>query len=464
MKKLFSIMLVLSFTFVLAGCTSTEVTDLQKQLEEVQAQLDTKTTELTTLTTDKATLVTEKIVLQGSITELEDEILNLELEVTELQDLIFDNIVTFTFDDGYGDYNSETVGFNNNYDGNLFDLLDISFDVNYIETDYGKMIMGVDDIQSMTGSYVAFIKNGEPSMTGVEGSTFDDGDVFGFEIIFWDANAGNVDAAIQLFLQNQVTSFVSETVLDYNVAIALEMLGVLEDYVSDAEMLDQIDLASMTEWNEYLKAAYLLNTIGVDNSNAITLLNDELSNVPTFGYSSTLNAMIAFGQTESNFSTFETTVLDFYNITTPHLLGVDSGGMALVTLSAYDTPEIDALISDYTTWIDTDQLASGGFQTRDSLWGETTFPGTENGSSMAQIILALVSNGIDPNGATYTQGGNTLISRLIEYQTVSGSFDYILEVDPSEDLMFTTPQAFLALVTYQEFLNSGNTAVNPYIQ
>ncbi len=123
--------------------------------------------------------------------------------------------------------------------------------------------------------------------------------------------------------------------------------------------------------------------------------------------------------------------------------------------------DVDSLIEEYTTWISTSQLDSGGVMTRDVVWGETTYPGTENASSISQIILGLIANGIDPTGIDYTKGTNNLISRLLEFGTETGSFDYVMGDELTEDLAFSTPQAFLALVAYQVYSNTYN-AVNPY--
>ena len=80
---------------------------------------------------------------------------------------------------------------------------------------------------------------------------------------------------------------------------------------------------------------------------------------------------------------------------------------------------------------------------------------------MSQVILGLLANGIDPTGTDYTKGTNNLISRLLDFGTETGSFDYVLDDELTEDLAFSTPQAFLALVTYQVFANTYS-AVNPY--
>jgi hypothetical protein len=48
------------------------------------------------------------------------------------------------------------------------------------------------------------------------------------------------------------------------------------------------------------------------------------------------------------------------------------------------------------------------------------------------------------------------------FQTDTGSFDWDLEDDVPEDLMFSTPQAFLALAVYQTYSNNGYEAVHPF--
>ena len=80
---------------------------------------------------------------------------------------------------------------------------------------------------------------------------------------------------------------------------------------------------------------------------------------------------------------------------------------------------------------------------------------------MSQVVLGLLANGIDPTGVDYTKGTNNLVSRLVEFGTDTGSFDYVLDDEFTEDLLFSTPQAFLALVAYQVYANTYS-AVNPF--
>ncbi len=106
-------------------------------------------------------------------------------------------------------------------------------------------------------------------------------------------------------------------------------------------------------------------------------------------------------------------------------------------------------------------MNTGGVKTRDVVWGDTTYPGTENAASISQVIMGLIANDIDPTGVDYTKGDNNLITRLLEYQTDTGSYDWAFDDEYTEDLAFSTPQAFLALVVYQTYANTY-APVNPY--
>ena len=473
MKKLFSLAIVLLTVMVLTGCEDNEqiqqiadqlaqITELQDDLSDLQTSITEKTNEIQE---QAAQILEDAQSLQDKADEiaaLEQEILDLEAQLAELQAQVFDNVITFQLNDEEGLSEAITVGYNDGYTGTLFDLLDSKLTVGYTESEYGKMINSINELETMYGNYIAFYKNGEPSMVGVETATFTDGDVFSFQVEWWDMSAKAVNDAIELFLENQADSFVNETSINFNTLMALELLGETDEYVTDQEIFNIVDIASMTTLAEYYKGSYMLDIAGMTNAPTLTLLNDNSGTAMSWDYWYTLMTFNTFDNTLSNFTTLETTVLDYYQAdgTSPYDLGVDAGGMALLALSHYDTTEVDALINEYATWISTDQLESGGFTTRDSVWGETTYPGTENAASMSQIILGLVANDINPTGTEYTQGTNNLITRLLEFQNTDGSFDYLFE-DENADLMFSTPQAFLALVTYQEYLNQG-VAVNPY--
>jgi len=447
MKKLFSIASILLLTVTLVGCdeialSAEEIATLQEELQD---------------NLDEVTALTENLTaLQETVDGYEDEIADLEFQIEQLQALIYDNVITVTFDDGYGTFISGTIGFNEEYEGTLLDLLDEHYDVQFTTFEYGSFINGIEGITTMQGNYISLGKNGEAAMVGVDAITFDDGDVFSFELEWWDTGLQAVYEGIQLFLDNHALDYVNSSSADYAVVAGLSMLGVLDEYITQTEMETLIDASALATNTDYFKAIIRLNAVGSDT----TSLYDTFAGIASTGsYGATAYGLLAMNCTENtaHFGPFESIAMESYDTESPYDLGLDSGGITVLALSEYagDT-DVDAMITEFATWIHEDQLESGGIMTRDMGWGSS-----ENSASIASVILGLVANGINPAGVEYTQGTNTLVSRLLEFQTSTGSFDWDLTDEYDEDLMFSTPQAFLALVVYQQYANTMS-AVNPY--
>jgi outer membrane murein-binding lipoprotein Lpp len=470
MKKLFSIASILLLAVTLSGCTTEGTTD---EVSNLQSELDQKIEAISALEEQVLDLqeqleVANQMVmesdakkddLQAEVTYLEVLLSELEKDILDLQDQIFDNVITFTFT-GYDTYHSTTVGYNDDFDGSLFDLLKDNVDVNYSESDFGVFITGIEGIETMAGNYIAITKNEEMSMVGIADMTFADEDVIGFELTWWDSGLEDVYNAIHLFVDNHAEAYVNDLSVDYNVALGLYNLGVLEDYTTSSQVEALIDTSALSTNMDYFKALMLLQTVGSDTDAIIT---DLISDASLGGYGNTAYGLLALNSYDhgQDFATFQTNALNSYASESPYDLGLDAGGVSVLALSHYagDTT-IDSYITDYTNWIAADQLSSGGIKTRDMVYGETTYPGTENAASIAQVILALLSLDQDPR-TDYVVDGNSLVSRLLEFQTDTGSFDWDLNDEIDEDLMFSTPQAFLALVMYQVYAN-GSGPVNPY--
>lgn len=447
MKKLFSVVSIFLLAFTLVGCDEISLTT--EEITALQDDLQDKLDEVQTLTEDYQ-------ALQETVEDYESQIETLEAQIAELQEQIYDNVITVTFDNNEGDFRSGTVGYNDEFDGSLLDLLDENFDVQYSTSEYGAFIYEIEGISTQVGNYISFAKNGEPSMVGVDTATFEDGDVFSFKLTWWDTGLEDVYNGIKLFLENHASNYVNETTADYNVVAALSLLGVLDDYITQEQMETLIDTTALATNTDYFKAIVRLNAVGSDT----TALYDEFDGVVTTGaYGATAYGLLAMNSTENDadFGSFENVALTSFDTESPYDMGLDSGGITLVALSEYaEDTAVEAMITEFANWISTDQLPSGGIMTRDMGWGSS-----ENSASMSAVILGLVANGLDPRGVDYTQGDNNLMSRLLEFQTDTGSFDWVLTDEIDEDLMFSTPQAFLALVVYQEYANTMS-GVNPY--
>jgi hypothetical protein len=84
-----------------------------------------------------------------------------------------------------------------------------------------------------------------------------------------------------------------------------------------------------------------------------------------------------------------------------------------------------------------------------------------NAATMAHVIMALISSGIDPSDEVFNYEGDSLINYFMTYHAGDGSFYYQLDAE-SPDMMFTTPQAQLAVAMYYQFLETNET-VHPFI-
>lgn len=458
MKKLFSMAVIFIMALTLAGCSTTKIGDLESEIEELNQEIWDTQSEMGDYVIDNTMLEDELSDTRQALVQLEEEMLLLLDELSVLQSQIYDNVITFSLTNEQGSFSSKTVGYNDDFEGTLFDLLNQNLDVGYSDSEYGKYIYSLEDLSPKTGAYISFSKNGVPSMTGVELSTFEDGDIFSFEVIWWDTFQENVDDVIQLFIENHASNYVNSESVDYNVLLGLNLLGIENDFVSknDVELL--INNSTLVYVQDYFKAIMMLNSVDSD----VSALIQELNVIVTPGpYGQTAYGLLALDSVESteDYSAFVTDALADLETTTPYDLGLDAGGISLVALSNYT--DVDDLLAEYITWINNSQLDSGGVMTRETTWGETTYPGTENASSISQVILGLLAQGVDPTGSLFSKTEGNLVSRLLEFSTDTGSFDYVFGDELTEDLYFSTPQAFLALVSYQVYVNTQNP-VNPY--
>ena len=124
----------------------------------------------------------------------------------------------------------------------------------------------------------------------------------------------------------------------------------------------------------------------------------------------------------------------------------DITAMALQSLAPYkDDPKVKPYIERGVQVLADMQLPSGGY----SSWGST------NSESIAQVIVALTSLGIDPakDKRFIKEGGNWIVSAIMDFYVDGGGFKHIL--DGEKDAM-ATDQGMYALVAYDRFVNGKN--------
>ena len=127
----------------------------------------------------------------------------------------------------------------------------------------------------------------------------------------------------------------------------------------------------------------------------------------------------------------------------------DMTGMAIYALAPYyfTRNDVKASVDEALNWMSKEgQLSNGRFGS----WG------TVNSCSSSQIIMAMVSIGIDPqNDERFIKPGGNALSGLMSYYLGDGTFAYTTVYDPN----FGTPQGIQALASLHSYFE--NKAASP---
>ncbi|EKN63032.1 DUF4430 domain-containing protein [Schinkia azotoformans] len=114
---------------------------------------------------------------------------------------------------------------------------------------------------------------------------------------------------------------------------------------------------------------------------------------------------------------------------------VDITAMAISSLVNYKDirPEVKTAIGKAVNWLSSVQQASGGF----------IADGKENSESASQVIIALASAGIDPQGPSFTKANGNVVDNLLSYQSKDGGFANLKNEKSNQ---IASEQALLALL------------------
>jgi hypothetical protein len=444
MKKLFSMVTVILFVMGLTACT----TDLENELADLEQEL--------------ASLQQQKDTLDGQVDELTEQ--NLELndlwEQAELERM--DVQIAVTTIDLDGNETTKQIGFSEDFVPSLTDIITLLFDAEIMDSEYGSFLVTLNDMDVPYGSFVSISENGEPSMVGLDDLVVNDDDHFTFEVAWWDTTQQAVYEAIKLFITEQADNYLTTDFIDYNVLLGCQ--NMCDIPVTEADMKTYLDALTLVTVQDYFKAIMIANTF-TDTTYSDGYIEELQAIVSTGPYGQTGLGLIALDSYDHgiDYSPYVTTALSYYDTSSPYQEGLDAGAIGIIGLSNYiEEPSVIDIIDEFVDWIIADQLPSGGIQTRDIVWNDTTYPGTENAATIAQVILALIAIGEDPAGPTFTTDESNLILRLTEFQLADGTFDWDLTDAIVNDPSFSTPQAFLALVTYYHFMNTYGGYTSPY--
>lgn len=120
----------------------------------------------------------------------------------------------------------------------------------------------------------------------------------------------------------------------------------------------------------------------------------------------------------------------------------DITAMALTALAPYrGQSAVESAGQKAVNWLSSNQQANGGYLSS----------GVDSSEGVAQAIIALTSNGIDPTSASYTKNGITLLDKLFTYLQADGGFSHVIDPQAASDFM-ATEQASQALSAYEMFV------------
>lgn len=426
MKKLFSLAIVFMMAISLVACAqpsdNTRIDELEATLAEKEALIDN----LLLLLEDK----------EGAITDLEALIASLQEELEALRAELYDGIIIFNIVIN-GELITQSAYFKEDEGLTLFELLDQTFDLTYEDFGWGKFLTSIESLSTKHGNYISFSKNGVPSMVGIEDATYTDQDVFQFELLWWDETAEAIHNAIEGFLNNYVDSYLYDS-LHFYVLPALYHLGIIDDY-------NQTIPETLVEEtaNDYVKSILIYQSLGLDTTELTEALYDLKS--VSHPYPTALQVIALSANSGLDMSAFHTSFKNSLSSSVVEDLDLDSLSLVLLALAFIEnTEDLEAEVLSVI---------------QDTLY---TSAYGDNSASFAHVVIALVSQGIDPADSAYNDAdGNSLIDNLLNFHTGTGSFYYQID-DLEADLYFSTPQAFLALVVYEMYLNTFNE-VHPFI-
>ncbi len=286
--------------------------------------------------------------------------------------------------------------------------------------------------------------------------------VFGMMLLFVGAIIGH-DQKADALLNRQITQagayLQSNELTDWSV-FALSRAGMLVSGNSYLKEIESYVTKSKGKWNnpaDIERLIIVLHTLGhnptrIAGYNLMDILSKD-SQVPAKGNMSVIFGLIALDSGRSPLLPHESkmrdvllqTLLDSSNPDKgwPYAAGdtssIDVTAMAITALAPYYELNtlVKPIVDQAVAWLSSKQLPNGGF----AELGETS-------ESIAQVIIALTSLGIDPQSRAFTKSNN-LLQRLAQYQTTDGGFAHSIG---SQSYQISTEQALQALTAYRMWL------------
>lgn len=329
------------------------------------------------------------------------------------------------------------------------DAIETKVDLDYETSAYGAFIKGVAGFYPKDSSYwfSIYIDN-EMINVGLDQIEIKEN----MEIVFKESTMKDdlskfVDEVIYEFIKSDLGDYISDDKIDYYVFQSYHLLQSFNPNLSKLSiLLDQTKLA-LTYQNEtdlpsaFRKTIYFKAfNLGLTNTSAY-LSNQSVSPSPyaVYSYYPLVLSKYMIDQT-----------VDHVHLTKlaneVEIADADYAGMALQLLSLDEVTYQDR-VNELITYLETNVEANGFLD----------YSAKTSASTTAQVVLGLLSLGIDPTNFN----GVNLIEALMSYHT-NGGFKNNLDGDV--DLMFSTPQVITSLIIYKLYNDSYVKTKMPLFQ
>jgi hypothetical protein len=329
-------------------------------------------------------------------------------------------------------------------------VIEAHVDLDYDVYDFGVFVKGIGGHypreHGVTWNYwFALEVDGAVSEVGIKDVTIQKDTVITFrETTSLDETGVLVDEIVHGFLANHAQAYVTPTSVSHHVAAAL---GLLESAGHDVSSIlePQDDVTAFLAGLGSSTPSTFFRSVVISNAFQTGTTYDSAGITASNHYDAValLSALDILGEEVPS------GLLGTLMTSTPEYMDADYAGMLLEALAGHDTYEsVPETVTAMTTYL-ADQMTSSGM----SAWG------TPNAASTASAISGLVSQGIDPRSEDWTYEGTDLIDALLSYAK-DGVFLWKAG-DENPDMMFSTPQAFAALVQYKVFRDTWGNPATP---
>ena len=327
----------------------------------------------------------------------------------------------------------------------LLDLLSRDFSAKYNANDEGLALISVGGT-FVDQNYRLAVYRANSLIQNLESSSYAYGDV----ITIRNENIANlsktdlhVDRVVYHFLRNRIPGyFALAPNLDAYIVSALRLLegygyGVSVEQIALSSRYQSYyarkvyDITSPNYLSALCKDLLIMKALDLDVSDLSGKILDRTSGMP---YVQRLSALLSLGVSGTPLVDIAH-LLDSINNFNPTNKETDLISLALMALANYpDYVYYERNLNRFNEFL-RERMSDKGI--------------TQNGAnctSTAGAVIALLANGVDPRGTQYRVGDADLITALLFYEH-GGIFYWTPSA--GEDLAFSTPQAWAALVTYK---------------